>query len=89
MKIRILLYVIIKKTDPFHFQCQFKGSGEIKFKEQFLKGFAEIYKIKEFDSEQTAKKCSDDDNEEKIEKMLASSFYFLNKILIIIGLLLY
>ena len=81
------------KSNPIHFQCKYEGTGKIKFKEQFLRGYSELYKIKEFDSGKTVKKCSDKDNDndedEDIMKLLTSSFYFLNKFLIIFYLLLY
>ena len=75
---------------PLQFKCTFKGYGKVKFKEQLFKGSLKAYKLKDFDSGKSAKKCSGDGIEEEIKKMINSgSFYFLNKILILISLLLF
>ena len=71
--------------NPPEFDCSF-DYGKVKFKEQFFKGSLDTYKIKAFDSGKSAEKCSDDVDD--IDILLKGSFYFLNKILIIFGLIL-
>ena len=79
-------YYYDNNNSPY-FKCDF-DYGKVKFKEQFFKGSIDTYKIKAFDSGKSAKKCSDD-FEDDIDRILKGSFYFLNKILIIFGLLLF
>lgn len=82
-------YYYNNKT-PLQFECSFKGYGKVKFKEQLFKGSLNAYKLEEFDSGKSAKKCSGDGIEEEIEKMINSgSFYYINKILILFALLLF
>lgn len=73
-------------TNPIHFDCNFDGSGSVKFKEQFFQILSKVYKIKEFDSGKTVNVCSD---EEFDDIRIAGSFYYLNKIFLIIYLLLF
>ena len=73
--------------NPPEFECNF-DYGKVKFKEQFFKGTLETYKIGAFDSGKSAKKCSDD-FEDDIDRILKGSFYFLNNILIIFCFLLF
>lgn len=78
------------KTQTMAFECDSEGEGEIKIREQYFNSLSEVYKIKEFNSGKTTKKCTDKDDDDYVEKILsADSFYFINKILIIITLLLF
>lgn len=71
--------------NPIEFRCNFEGYGRIKFNEQFFKGNLDAYKINGFDSGKSIK-CGKDD---AIIRIDSGSFNFLNKILIILGFLLF
>ena len=77
------------KTELSGFDCELVGEGEIKMKEQYFKASSNVYKMKEFNSGKTSKKCTDKDDEDYIDKIISGgSLLFINKILIIITLLL-
>ena len=68
-------------------ECEFEGKGVFKIKEQYVTINLHSYKIKEFNSGKTIDDCDDDDF---IESILSSdNLQFLNKYLILIGLLLF
>ena len=68
-------------------ECEFEGEGVFKIKEQYVTINLHSYKIKEFNSGKTIDDCDDDDF---IESILSSdNLLFLNKYMILIGLLLF
>jgi hypothetical protein len=78
--------------NPIQFQCHFEGYGKIKLKEQLFKGSLKAFTINAFDSGKSVKSCTDDDGDDDddiIIRISSGSFNFLNKILILIGFLLF
>ena len=68
-------------------ECEFEGEAVFKIKEQYVTINLHSYKIKEFNSGKTIDDCDDDDF---IESILSSdNLLFLNKYMILIGLLLF
>lgn len=80
----------IYKTQFNGFDCDFEGEGEIKMKEQYFTVLSQVYKMNEFNSGQTSKKCTEEEEEKYIDIIMsADSLHFINKVLIIITLLLF
>ena len=74
-------------VDTTKCECQIEEEGLLKIKDQYVKIYLYSYRIKEFNSGKTATECDDD---EYIESLLDSNnLQFLNKYLILIGLLLF
>ena len=66
---------------PIQLKCEFNGEGDIKIKEQYFEGYLQVFKINAIDSNKKVKKCGTSSD--------SSNFLFLNKILIIFGLLIF
>ena len=76
-----------KSRTPLRFECDYKGSGQIKISEQYFQTLTAVYKINSINSGKSVSKCDDDDY--ILDALSLGSFPFLNKILLIISLLLF
>ena len=78
------------RTDIIGFECRFEGEGNINMKEQYFTAVNRVYKLKEFNSGKSSKKCADDYDDDYFDNLLSADYlHFLNKILIFMGLLLF
>ena len=78
------------KTSFKGFDCNFSGEGDINMKEQYFTVLGEVYKMKEFNSGKSAKRCDDDDFDFDFPRPLSADYlHFINKILFFMSFLLF
>ena len=79
------------RNKTYSFNCKIDGDGLIKIKEQNFNLQNKAYKMKEFNSGKKGKICEEDTVDDVIKPIPVSEnyFIFLNKYLILLGLLLF